>query len=265
MDGCIEKAKGIYQGGAHYFFGRNLVLDSGAQNIADSLAAIKKLVFEEKKLTMAEILDALAVDFEGKEDLRQMLMLAPCYGNDDDYVDDIFNAISWDTGVMVINHLDSMGLPVGLLRGGATQHYWESQFVGALPDGRKVDEPLADGILSPTQGKDVKGPTAVMISATKMDHLEHAEHSLHNMKIMPSAVRTREGIMKFLSLIKTYFDRGGWHLQFNMLDRETLIEAQKHPEQYRDLVVRVAGYSAFFVDLSKGVQNDIIARTEQQL
>ena len=137
--------------------------------------------------------------------------------------------------------------------------------VGALPDGRKAREPLADGILSPSQGKDTKGPTAIMISATKMNHLEHAIATLHNVKLSPSTIRTREGINKFLSLIKTYFDMGGWHLQFNMMGQEALIEAQKHPEEHKDLVVRVAGYSAFFVDLSPDVQNDIIRRTEYRL
>jgi pyruvate formate-lyase/glycerol dehydratase family glycyl radical enzyme len=263
-DDCIEKGRGFFQGGARYTQG-NLILDSGVQNMADSLTAIKKLVFEEKKITMAEILDALAADFEGKDKIYRMLTSSPCYGNDDDRADEVFNALSWDTGVKTIQHRDFMGSPIVLLRGGATQHYWGGQYIGALPDGRKAYVPLADGILSPTQGRDTKGPTAVLLSATKMNHLEHAEHSLHNMKIMPSTVRSREGIKKFLSLIRTYFDRGGWHLQFNMISRQTLLEAQQNPEQYRDLVVRVAGYSAFFVDLSREVQDDIIKRTEHEL
>jgi pyruvate formate-lyase/glycerol dehydratase family glycyl radical enzyme len=263
-DDCIKNGRGIYQGGPK-FPAEISILDSGLQNVADSLAAIKKLVFEEKKISMDGLLNAMAANFEGKEELRQLLMTAPAYGNDDDYVDDIFNAVSWDTGKIATDYHYYSGLPTILFRGGATQHYWAGQPVGALPDGRKAYEPLADGILSPSQGKDVKGPTAILLSATKMNHLEHAVASLHNLKLSPSTLRSREGINKFLSLIKTYFDLGGWHLQFNMIGQETLIEAQKHPEKHKDLVVRVAGYSAFFADLSPEVQNDIIRRNEYRI
>jgi pyruvate formate-lyase/glycerol dehydratase family glycyl radical enzyme len=263
-DDCIKRGKGIYQGGPR-FQADISILDSGLQNVADSLAAIKKLVYEGKKISMDELLHALDVNFEGKEELRQLLMTGPSYGNDDDFADDIFNAVSWDTGKIATDYHYYSGLPTVLFRGGATQHYWAGQVVGALPDGRKALEPLADGILSPSQGKDVKGPTAILLSATKMNHLEHAVASLHNLKLTPSTLHSREGINKFLSLIRTYFDLGGWHLQFNMIGQEALIEAQKHPEQHKDLVVRVAGYSAFFVDLSPEVQNDIIRRTEYRL
>jgi pyruvate formate-lyase/glycerol dehydratase family glycyl radical enzyme len=263
-DDCIKRGRGIYQGGPRYQADIS-ILDSGLQNVADSLAAVKKYVFEEKKITMDELIEALADNFEGKEELRQLLLTAPAYGNDDDYVDDIFNAISWDTGEIASDYHYYSGIPTILYRGGATQHFWAGQVVGALPDGRKAYEPLADGILSPAQGRDIKGPTAVLLSATKMNHLEHAIATLHNVKLTPITLQTKEGINKFLSLIKTYFDLGGWHLQFNMIGQETLIEAQKHPEQYKDLVVRVAGYSAFFVDLSPGVQNDIIRRNEYQI
>ncbi|MFC1934311.1 glycine radical domain-containing protein, partial [Chloroflexota bacterium] len=122
-----------------------------------------------------------------------------------------------------------------------------------------------DANMSPVQGRDVKGPTAVLLSATKVNQVEHAMTAVLNMKIMPAVVRTREGIRKLLSLIKTYFDRGGWHVQFNMIDREILLEAQKHPEQYRQLMVRVAGYSAYFVELSREIQDEIIGRTEHAL
>jgi pyruvate formate-lyase/glycerol dehydratase family glycyl radical enzyme len=263
-DDCIKRGKGIYQGGPRHQ-AEISVLDSGLQNVADSLSAMKKLVFEEKKITMDELLGALAVDFKGKEELRQLLLSAPCYGNDNDYPDNIFNAVSWDTGKILTDYHYYSGLPTVLFRGGATQHFWCGQTVGALPDGRKGYEPVADAVLSPSQGKDVKGPTAIMLSATKMNHLEHAMASLHNVKISPSVLQTKEGINKFLALIKTYFERGGWHLQFNLMGQEVLIEAQKHPEKYRDLVVRVAGYSAFFIDLSPEVQNDIIRRTEHRL
>ena len=192
-DDCIKRGKGIYQGGPR-FQADISILDSGLQNVGDSLAAIKKFVFDEKKISMDELLNAMAVNFKGKEELRQLLLTAPAYGNDDDYTDDIFNAISWDTGKIATDYRYYSGMPTILFRGGATQHFWAGQVVGAMPDGRKAYEPLADGILSPAQGKDVKGPTAVLLSATKMNHLEHAVATLHNVKISPSTLRTREGI-----------------------------------------------------------------------
>ncbi|MFC1986901.1 glycine radical domain-containing protein, partial [Chloroflexota bacterium] len=190
---------------------------------------------------------------------------APKYGNDDDYADNIWNAVSLDTGRIMTQHLDLEGYPTHLNRGGASGHWWGGKYTGALPDGRKAWEASADGNVSPTQGRDVKGPTAILLSATKVNQLEHSMSAVLNMKIMPAMVRTGEGIRKLLYLIKTYFDRGGWHVQFNMVDREMLLEAQKHPEQYRQLMVRVAGYSAYFVELSREVQDEIIGRTEHVL
>jgi formate C-acetyltransferase len=137
--------------------------------------------------------------------------------------------------------------------------------VGALPDGRKAFEPLADGTLSPMRGMDVKGPTAVINSASKINHTEIATSSLFNMKITRSIVRSREGQRKLASLIKTYFNRGGYHIQFNLMGQEMLCDAKEHPEKYRDLLVRVAGYSAYFVELSPEVQDEIIARCEHEL
>jgi pyruvate-formate lyase len=137
--------------------------------------------------------------------------------------------------------------------------------MGALPDGRKAWTAIADGALSPVQGVDVKGPTAVILSATKVNQMEYATSALMNMKVSPSVLQTPAGIKKFNALIKTFFDRGGWHLQFNTIGRETLIQAKLHPEQYKDLLVRVAGYSAYFVELSSEVQDEIICRTEHGL
>ncbi|MFC1928252.1 pyruvate formate lyase family protein, partial [Chloroflexota bacterium] len=265
MNDCIKKGKDFYQGGLRYPQIRLSYAYVGHQNVADGLTAIKKLVFDEKKLTMAEVLDALDVNFEGKEDLRQMLLAAPKYGNDDDYADDIFNDVSLDTGRILTQLRDLSGYPVYINRGGASGHWWAGKYVGALPDGRKAWEATADANMSPVQGRDVKGPTAILLSATKVNQLEYAMNTVLNMKIMPAVVRSREGIKKLLSLIKTYFDRGGWHVQFNMIDREVLLDAQKHPEQYRQLMVRVGGYSAYFVELTKEVQDEIIGRTEHIL
>jgi pyruvate-formate lyase len=222
------------------------------------------LIFEEKKITMNDLLNALAVNFEGKEEIRQMLISAPKYGNDDDYADEVNNTVTLDATRMMAPP-DPYGKPMYSVRGGATQHYWGGMTVSALPDGKKAWEPTADATLSPVQGMDHNGPTAVFLSATKCNQHEYAMTTLLNMKIMPSMLRTKEGIRKFLALIKTYFDRGGWHVQFNMIDQEVLIDAKKHPEKHRDLLVRVAGYSAFFVELSPKVQDEIIARTLHSL
>ena len=266
QDDCIKTGKNEQQlGGARYPQLHADYADVGHQNVADSLTAIKKLVFEEKKISMTELLDALAVNFEGKEELRQMLLTAPKYGNDDDYADNTFNEVTSDTMRIMAKPLDWAGYPLYILRGGGSGHYYGGITVGALPDGRKAYVAVADGNLSPVQGMDIKGPTAVILSATKINHTEYAMTTLLNMKIMPAVVQTKEGIRKVISLVKTFFDRGGWHVQFNMIDQETLLEAQKHPEQYRNLMVRVGGYSAYFVELSPEVQNDIISRTQHIL
>ncbi|MFC1928778.1 glycyl radical protein [Chloroflexota bacterium] len=265
MSGCIESGKDFDQGGFHYPQVRTDWNYVGDQNVADGLTAIKKLVFDDKKLTMGEILDALAVNFEGKEELRQMLLAAPKYGNDDDYADDIWNSVYLDTGRIMTQERNLEGYPMHINRGGASGHWWAGKCTGALPDGRKAWEATADGNVSPVQGSDVRGPTAILLSATKVNQTEHAMSVVLNMKIMPAVVRTKEGIRKLLYLIKTYFDRGGWHVQFNMIDREILLEAQKHPEQHRQLMVRVAGYSAYFVELSREIQDEIIGRTEHIL
>ncbi|MFC1934573.1 pyruvate formate lyase family protein, partial [Chloroflexota bacterium] len=174
MNDCIKKGKDFLQGGLRYpqvMLAWALV---GHQNVSDGLTAIKKLVFDEKKLSMAEILDALAVNFEGKEELRQMLLAAPKYGNDDDYADDIFNEVSLDVGRIMTQQLDLEGYPMFINRAGASVHWWAGKYVSALPDGRKAWEATADANMSPVQGRDVKGPTAVILSATKVNQLEHA-------------------------------------------------------------------------------------------
>jgi len=262
LDDCIKKGKSIENGGTRYLqFGPGWV-DRGFQNIADSLTAMKKLVFEEKKVSMSELMDAIDANFEGKEDLRQMLLAAPKYGNDDDYADDAFNTVSMDITRLGHEYKDPWGYPITISRNGASGHWYVGMATGALPDGRKAWEAIGDAALSPVQGMDVKGPTAVILSASKVYHQEYGFSTVFNMKVTPSTLRTREGIRKFLALIKTYFDRGGWHIQFNAMGQEVLLDAKKHPEKHKDLLVRVAGYSAYFVELSEAVQDEIIARTE---
>jgi formate C-acetyltransferase len=265
MDDCISKGMSYMEGGSRYPQRYWVLADRGHQNVADSLAAIKKLVFEEKKISMTDLLQALKVNFEGKEKLRQMLLAAPKYGNDDGYVDEIFNDLCLWTQRRLTQEKHVLGHNGAMWRGGVTVHYFFGKTVGALPDGRKAWQPLADGSLSPMQGVDVKGPTAVINSASKVNHTEVCVSSLFNMKFFPAVIRSREGIKKFIALIKTYFDRGGYHIQFNLMGQEVLLDARKHPERHRDLLVRVAGYSAYFVDLSPEVQDEIIARTEHTL
>ncbi|MEM2614589.1 MAG: pyruvate formate lyase family protein, partial [Nitrososphaerota archaeon] len=244
---------------------RAVMIPVGLQNVVDSLAVIKKLVFEEKKVTMRQLKETLAVNWQGHEELRKICLKAPKYGNDYDYVD----SIAADLLKFLIDEVGrypNVARPVGgIIRGlgGASiSSMWAGGAItGATPDGRCAGEPLADGTVSPVQGRDINGPTAVLKSALKVDQVS-CSSTLLNMKFHPSTLKTTEDLRKLAELIKTYFIHGGKWIQFNVVGRETLLEAQKHPEKYRDLIVRVAGYSAYFTQLSRGVQDDIIRRTE---
>jgi pyruvate formate-lyase/glycerol dehydratase family glycyl radical enzyme len=264
---CIEKGLDLTRGGCRYPQLWASFYERGDQNVADSLAAMKKVVFEDKKLTMDQVLEALEANFEGNgnKDIQRMLLAAPKYGNDDDYVDDIFNDLSLWTQYRLTKHKTIYGENSRIQRGGATHHVYFGKTIGATPDGRKAWEPLADGNLSPVRGMDSKGPTAVINSASKVNHTEIACSCLFNMKFFPSTMRTREGRQRLIDLIKTFQDRGGYYIQFNVQGTETLRRAKENPEQYRDLLVRVAGYSAYFVDLSPSMQDEILARTEHAL
>ena len=263
---CISKGRDIIRGGLRYQQTITQFNLRGSQNVANSLVAMKKLVFEEKKITMNELLQALDANFEGYEELRQQLLAQPKWGNDDDEVDGIY-AYLWDWTAQVCKKSSLrpwLNVPIVVTRGGATFHYIAGKSCGATPDGRKAGEPMADGNVSPMRGTDHKGPTAVINSASKLNYNACLD-GLFNMKFPPYLLKTDENKLKLLALIKTFFDRGGYHLQFNMIDKKTLLDAKAHPENHRDLVVRVAGYSAYFVDLVQEVQDDIIARTEHSL
>lgn len=264
VEDCITKRLDANEGGERYPSFSVWLGDRGCVDIADSLAAIKRLVFDDKKLTMAELLDVLAVNFEGKEDIRRACLKAPKYGNDDDYVDDIFNWVSLKVQEIMLSKPNPWTgkKPMRVVRPAATGHYHLGEVVGALPNGKKEWIPLNDGALSAMGGADVKGPTALINSATKVAHARHLDGIVLNMKFSPSLLKTQESQEKLLALVKTFFDRGGRHIQFNITSREDLLEAQKHPEQWRSLLVRVAGYSAYFVELPRKVQDEIIARTE---
>lgn len=245
-------------------FENGAVLNSvGMINVADSLAAVKKLVFDEKRVTMAELKAALTANWwgNGYEELRKVFLAAPKYGNDDDYVDSMARELYqfWaDTAATLETRLGGKHIPAAI---SITSQAPGGALTGATPDGRYAGECLADGTMSAMRGRDTHGPTALIKSAAKIDQVPY-QSTLMNMKFHPSALKSTDDLRKLSSLIKAYFSLGGKHIQFNVVSKETLLEAQRHPEDYRDLVVRVAGYSAYFVQLSKAVQDEIIERTE---
>lgn len=269
---CIGRGKTIKEGGAIYDFISGLQI--GIANMADSLAAIKKLVFEEKKITQEQLWDALNADFEGEEYARVQRMLideAPKYGNDIDYVDqlvvDAYNAYIKEMKKYP-NTRYNRG-PIGGIRYAGTSSISANVGQGlgtmATPDGRKAKTPLAEGC-SPAHSMDKSGPTAVFKSVSKLPTHEITGGVLLNQKVTPQMLSTEENKEKLAMMIKTFFNRlQGYHVQYNVVSRDTLIDAQKNPEKYRDLIVRVAGYSAFFNVLSKATQDDIIERTEHTL
>jgi len=235
----------------------------GGVNAGDSLAAIKKYVFDEKKYTMRELLTALDADWEGYEDMRRDFLNAPKYGNNDDSVDllvaEVYKFFS-DTCYSMPNAYGGTVVPNAI---SISAHQPGGAAVGATPDGRKGGEILADASLSPEQGKDKNGPLAVIQSAMKID-ADPYQGTLHNMKFHPSALKTDEDIEKLSSVIKTYLVNGGKHIQFNVVKREDMLEAKENPEKHPDLVVRVAGYSAYFIRLTGAVQDEVIDRTSYE-
>ena len=258
IDGCIEKGRDYHDGGAVYNL--PMICGVGTGTTADSLAAIKKLVFEDKMIKMRELLSALKSDFRGHERLRQMLMhRAAKYGNDDEYVDLLAREIVDLFCGALKKHRNFEGVPYAANMIPTTTHIYFGELTGATPDGRRAREPLSEGV-SPVQGRDIHGPTAVLKSISKLNHVK-CSGTLLNMKFHPSALAGEDGLEKFASLIRTYFDLGGHHMQFNVISKETLRDAQKHPERYQNLVIRVAGYSDYFVRLSKELQDEIITRT----
>lgn len=235
----------------------------GMINVADSLAAMKKLVFEEKKISAPQLKAALDANWEGHADIRKLCLHAPKYGNGDPYVDTIaadlykFWADSSETFTTIFGGTMK---PAGI---SITSYGPGGALTGATPDGRFAGENLADGTMSAAQGRDTRGPTALIRSAMMIDQIPY-QSTLFNVKFHPTALATTDDLGKLGSLIKTYFEYGGKQVQFNVVNRAILLDAQQHPEKHRDLVVRVAGYSAYFVQLSKRIQEDIIQRMEHE-
>jgi pyruvate formate-lyase/glycerol dehydratase family glycyl radical enzyme len=261
IDDCIDNGKDYNAGGARY--NTSYIQGVGLGSLTDILTSIKYNIYDQKKLSQRELLQILAADFKGFEKIRnEFLNHTPKYGNDDDYADEnaikIFNIFyeaidgrpTTKCGQFRINLLPT------------TCHIYFGSVVGAMPDGRKASKPLSEGI-SPVQGADRQGPTAVLKSAAKIDHIKTGG-TLLNQKFTPQLLEDDEGIQKLVHLIRSYFKIDGHHIQFNVVTAEMLRKAQEHPEQYRDLIVRVAGYSDYFCDLSPDLQEEIITRTEHQ-
>jgi pyruvate formate-lyase/glycerol dehydratase family glycyl radical enzyme len=272
VDNCISKGKTIKEGGSKYDFVSGLQV--GIANLGNSMAAIKKLVFEEGRITKKQLIDAIESDFTGREGERiryLLLNFAPKYGNDDDYVDLLLK----DAYMEFIRELEQYRTtrynrgPFGCKYYAGTSSISANVPNGAVlpatPDGRKAFTPVAEGS-SPASGTDILGPTAVFKSVSKLPTNKIMGGVLLNQKLSPSAIRSEADKQKLVSLLRTFFaDLKGWHVQYNIVSRETLLAAKKEPEKYRDLIVRVAGYCAFFTTLSPDTQDDIIARTEQTL
>lgn len=263
VEGTIESGKDIMAGGTVYNIGPGLE-STGVADLADSMAAVKKLVYEEKRFDMAKLIEMLDTDFEGNEDFRQLLINgAPKYGNDDDYVDSIaakFVSDSCDyceqyTGLNGGRFMNGVVPVIANLPHGLTT--W------ALPSGRNAKVPLADGI-SPYVGYDKKGPSSVIRSVCKVDHVKNGIGTLLNIKLSPSLLKSERDKRNLISLLKSEADMGGYHVQFNVVSTETLRDAQKNPGAYSDLLVRISGYSAYFVELIADAQEAIIARTENK-
>ena len=272
VNDCIDRGLTIHEGGSKYDFVSGLQV--GISNLGNSLAAIKKMVFEEQRVSGADLARHLDENFQGPggERVRLLLLnLAPKYGNDDDYVDDLLK----EAYLYYIDEIaqcrtirDGRG-PIGCRYFAGTSsisgNVPSGAVVPATPDGRKAFTPLAEGA-SPTAGTDVSGPTAVFRSVAKLPAVKIVGGVLLNQKVSPAVLGPKANKTKLIHMLRSFFvDLNGWHVQYNVVDRQTLLDAKQNPEDHRDLVVRVAGYSAFFTVLSPEMQDDIIARTEQVL
>ena len=265
--GCIETGTEVWHGGANYYTVAQICVAS--VDAANSLMAVKKLVFDDKKLTMAELKEALAANFEGKyEKVRKMCFEAPKHGNDIPEMNKLLHRVN-DSVVVAFNNVDGGGNYISKDIKSSLDQYSKSvhnpmgMATGALPNGKKAGVALTDGSLSAMPGTDVNGPTALVMSAAKGNDAVKWCATHMNVKLPPNQLESRKGRENVLQLVRTLFENGGYHIQFNVLNTEILRDAQKHPEKYRDLVVRVAGFSAFFTKLHVGVQNEIIERTLQ--
>ena len=259
IDDCISNGKDYNAGGAKY--NTSYIQGVGIGTITDSICALKYNVFDKKRFSMKEMLDAIRNNFQEYEELRQVLVNGtPKYGNDDKNVDEILQLIFEEYFNAIDGRPNTKGGTYRINLLPTTVHVYFGSVVGATPDGREAYKPLSEGI-SPVQGADRNGPTAVVKSASKIDHLRTGG-TLLNQKFTPQFLENDEGIQNIVHLIRSYFKLDGHHIQFNVVTADTLRKAQIQPDNYRDLIVRVAGYSDYFIDLTKELQNEIIRRTE---
>ena len=258
-ESCLEKGMDLVDGGAKYTIGPVLT-GIGLAESANSLAAVKKLVFDDKVCTMDELLDAMDKNWEGYDELRKLAQDAPKYGNDDDYVDDIARRIGNHYYEEAHKYTDIYGKTFTTAFMGISNFIPTGRVIGATACGRKATEPISEGV-SPVAGTDTSTPLAAMKSVAKMNQDIHSGGTLLNMRLSHDLVSTPRGRNNLASMIQSFFDMGAFHIQFNTLSSKTLLDAQAHPENYRDLLVRVAGYSTQFVHLSKTLQDSIIRRT----
>lgn len=257
---CISNAKDYNAGGARY--NTNYIQGVGIGTVTDCVASVKYNVFDEKNFTMEKLIDAMEHDFEGYDYIYSLVHdKTPKYGNDDDYADDLMREIFDLYHDTIVGRPNMKGGKYGIDMLPTTCHVYFGDVILATPNGRKAHKPVSEGI-SPEKSADTNGPTAVIKSCAKMDHLATAG-TLLNQKFTPNVVAGEAGLNNMASLVRSYFAMDGHHIQFNVVDRQTLIEAQKHPEDHKDLIVRVAGYSDFFRNLDKPLQDEIIERTEQ--
>lgn len=257
---CISNAKDYNAGGARY--NTNYIQGVGIGTVTDCVASVKYNVFDEKNFTMEELIDAMEHDFEGYDYIYSLVHdKTPKYGNDDDYADELMREIFGLYHDTIVGRPNMKGGKYGIDMLPTTCHVYFGDVILATPNGRKAHKPVSEGI-SPEKSADTNGPTAVIKSCAKMDHLATAG-TLLNQKFTPNVVAGEAGLNNMASLVRSYFAMDGHHIQFNVVDRQTLIEAQKHPEDHKDLIVRVAGYSDFFRNLDKPLQDEIIERTEQ--
>lgn len=260
IEHCMESGKDLSQGGAKYNIGP-VITGIGLAVTANSLAAVKKLVFEDKVCTMETLVNALRANWEGYEDLRQQAKDCPKYGNDQDEVDDLAVEIANHFYREIHQYKDIFGSPFLTAFMGISNYIPMGRVLGATPDGRKHGEPSSEGV-SPFVGTDTSTPLAAMRSAAKLNQEVHSGGTLLNLRLNPELVATKRGQANLGAMVQTLFSLGAFHVQFNCISSETLRDAQAHPENYKDLLVRVAGYSTQFVNLSKSMQDAIIARTE---
>jgi formate C-acetyltransferase len=261
---AAERALDVTAGGARY----NL---SGIQaiqvaNVADSLAALKSLVFHGRHIDPAELLDAMRSDFNGREPLRRTLIeKAPKYGNDVGWVDELGNQWARYVAESLSRYRNARGGPYHMGLYTVSAHVPMGKNVGATPDGRRAGEPLADGGMSAVYGRDTHGPTALLRSVSRIDSLYASNGTLLNMKFLPRTFRDENERRKFGALLRSLLDLGIHHVQFNVVNKETLLRAKEHPEEFENLTIRVAGYTAYFVELADDLQDEIIVRTAYAL